>query len=140
MLTCRFACVRSAAAYAAELRTAQIDAAVAVSQVHVAQEAVDLARELTAAVQLQTDNGAASQLDLQLVRLAEVQAAAQLMQATEAFNLTSSEIERIILHGFKRSFFHGTYREKRAYVRQVIDYYDKIATEHGVPKVARGRE
>lgn len=69
---------------AAELRTAQIDAAVAVSQVHVAQEAVDLARELTAAVQLQADNGAASQLDLQLVRLAEVQAAAQLMQATEA--------------------------------------------------------
>ena len=64
----------------------------------------------------------------------------ELMQATEAFNLTSSEIERIILHGFKRSFFHGTYREKRAYVRQVIDYYDKVATQHGVPKVARGRE
>ena len=64
----------------------------------------------------------------------------ELKQATEAFNLTPGEVERIILHGFKRSFFHGTYREKRAYVRGVIDYYQKVAAQHGVPAGQRGRE
>jgi adenosine deaminase len=39
----------------------------------------------------------------------------------------------VIIHGFKRSFFPGTYREKRAYVRQIIDYYDKVAAEQPSP-------
>ena len=29
-----------------------------------------------------------------------------------------------MIYGFKRGFFPGNYREKRAYVRQVIDHYD----------------
>jgi hypothetical protein len=31
-----------------------------------------------------------------------------------------------VIHGFKRSFFPGSYPEKRAYVRQVIDHYDRV--------------
>ena len=63
----------------------------------------------------------------------------ELALATEAFKMSSDELRRVILHGFKRSFFPGTYREKRDYVRHVIDYYDSVAVEHGLPEAdARG--
>ena len=58
--------------------------------------------------------------------------------ATKAFKMNSAELRRVILHGFKRSFFPGTYREKRDYVRHVIDYYDNIALTHGLP-IAKAR-
>ena len=58
----------------------------------------------------------------------------ELALATEAFKMSSDELRRVILHGFKRSFFPGTYREKRDYVRHVIDYYDSVAVEHGLPE------
>jgi len=32
----------------------------------------------------------------------------------------------VIIYGFKRSFYPGSYIEKRAYVRQVIDHYDAV--------------
>lgn len=58
--------------------------------------------------------------------------------ATSAFKLSPNALRNVVLHGFKRSFFPGTYVEKRAYVRQVIDYYDRLAKEHGVPSAHRG--
>ena len=61
----------------------------------------------------------------------------ELAQATEAFKLDANELRRVILHGFKRSFYPGSYREKREYVRQVIDTYDRIAAEHGLPAATR---
>ncbi|MEM7482238.1 MAG: adenosine deaminase family protein [Acidobacteriota bacterium] len=54
-------------------------------------------------------------------------------QACRAFAMTPEELRDVVIHGFKRSFYPGTYREKRKYVRQVIDRYDEIAAEHGVP-------
>lgn len=62
----------------------------------------------------------------------------ELRLAVDAFRINPSVLRNLILHGFKRSFFHGSYREKRAYVRQVIDCYDRIAAEHGLPTVERG--
>lgn len=63
----------------------------------------------------------------------------ELEQAVEAFDLTPATVRNVILHGFKRSFFPGSYREKREYVRKVIDYYDAVAAKHGLPHVARGQ-
>jgi len=55
----------------------------------------------------------------------------EIAKACTAFEISLKELRNIIIHGFKRSFYPGTYREKRTYVRTVIDYYDRIAAEHG---------
>lgn len=46
--------------------------------------------------------------------------------ATKAFNMTPGQLRNTIIYGFKRSFYPGTYAEKRAYVRKIIDYYDAV--------------
>ena len=47
-------------------------------------------------------------------------------RAIEAFQLSPREVRDILIYGFKRSFFPSTYLEKRAYVRKVIDYTDRL--------------
>ena len=64
----------------------------------------------------------------------------ELRKVLDAFDLSAQEIRNLVLHGFKRSFFPGSYREKRAYVRQVIDYYDRVLEQHGMPRVGRKAE
>lgn len=61
----------------------------------------------------------------------------ELALACSAFQFQPAELRHVVLHGFKRSFFPGSYLEKRAYVRSVIDYYDRVAAEHGLPVAAR---
>jgi adenosine deaminase len=52
--------------------------------------------------------------------------------ATNHFEIPPRQLKSLIIYGFKRSFFPGTYHQKRAYVRQVIDFYEAIARRHGV--------
>jgi adenosine deaminase len=56
----------------------------------------------------------------------------EIVRAVQAFALTPREVRDILIYGFKRSFYPGTYLEKRAYVRQVIDYTNRLLAEAGV--------
>ncbi|MBN1354884.1 adenosine deaminase family protein [bacterium] len=46
--------------------------------------------------------------------------------ASQVFNLSPGKLKDIVIYGFKRSFFPDNYSAKRCYVRQVIDYYEKL--------------
>lgn len=50
----------------------------------------------------------------------------EIMSAVEAFDISPKELKNFVAYGFKRSFFPGTYLEKRSYVRKVLDYYEKL--------------
>ncbi len=52
-------------------------------------------------------------------------------RAVEAFELTAQEVRDSLIYGFKRSFFPGTYLEKRAYVRQAINFANRLLIEAG---------
>ena len=53
----------------------------------------------------------------------------ELNLAVDAFDMSQSLVRNTIIYGFKRSFFPGSYLEKRSYVRRVIDYYDRVIEE-----------
>jgi adenosine deaminase len=55
----------------------------------------------------------------------------EIARAVEAFDLSPKEVRDCLIYGFKRSFFPGTYLEKRAYVRQMIDFADRVLAEAG---------
>jgi len=54
--------------------------------------------------------------------------------AVQAFDMSPSQLRNTIVYGFKRSFFWGSYPDKRAYVRKVIDRYDAVAKKHGLER------
>jgi adenosine deaminase len=53
----------------------------------------------------------------------------EIMLAVEAFDLDRQALKNLIVYGFKRSFYPGTYLEKRGYVRQAIDRYEQLERE-----------
>jgi len=53
----------------------------------------------------------------------------EIEKAVELFGLSRADLKHILVYGFKRSFFPGTYLEKRRYVRRVIDYYQQVEDE-----------
>ena len=65
----------------------------------------------------------------------------EIASACKAFNLSQDDLRNVIIYGFKRSFYPGSYLEKRAYVRRVIDYYDDVmrAGVGGRRRLARSR-
>ena len=46
--------------------------------------------------------------------------------AANTFELRKRELKDIIIYGFKRSFFPGSYQEKRNYVRNIINHYERV--------------
>ena len=74
-------------------------------------------------VSLATDNRLVSNTDM----------VTELRLAVTSFGLTPKQLREIVITGFKRSFYHGPYVERREYVRRVMDYYDAVAVQHGVP-------
>lgn len=51
--------------------------------------------------------------------------------AMHNFDINPRNLKNILTYGFKRSFYPGSYQDKRAYVRQIIDFYEKIAQKYG---------
>lgn len=49
--------------------------------------------------------------------------------ALDNFQIKARQLKDIIVYGFKRSFYYGSYPQKREYVRTVIDYYEKLEKE-----------
>jgi len=54
----------------------------------------------------------------------------ELKLAVDNFNLDSDQLKDIIAYGFKRSFYPGKYEEKRQYVRDILNYYEALESEH----------
>lgn len=54
----------------------------------------------------------------------------EILLALNNFPITPPALKNIIIYGFKRSFFPGSYTEKRAYVHKVIDYYEKVCARY----------
>ena len=52
--------------------------------------------------------------------------------AVEHFGIDGGALKNLVVYGFKRSFFPGSYKEKRTYVRHCIDFYETLERQHGV--------
>lgn len=50
----------------------------------------------------------------------------EIQKMTDTFEVGPTELKEIIVYGFKRSFSPLAYVDKRAYVRQVINYYEEV--------------
>ncbi len=62
----------------------------------------------------------------------------EISRAVRAFDIDLTRLKNLLIYGFKRSFFPGPYTEKRAYVRQVIDYFDQVVEDHFRGKAPEG--
>lgn len=56
----------------------------------------------------------------------------EIAKAVEAFSITPSRLKDLIIYGFKRSFYPGGYIDKRKYVRQVINTYERLEREYKI--------
>lgn len=54
----------------------------------------------------------------------------ELHLAANTFGMERRELKNVVIYGFKRSFFRGTYLEKRKYVRAIIDHYERAERKH----------
>ena len=53
----------------------------------------------------------------------------ELSLIVENIPITKKELRDIVIAGFKGCFYHGSYKEHRAFVRTVIDKYDILEKE-----------
>jgi len=52
--------------------------------------------------------------------------------AVNNFSIEPRRLKNIIIYGFKRSFFPHDYLQKRAYVRKIIDYYERLEEKYNI--------
>jgi adenosine deaminase len=50
----------------------------------------------------------------------------EIAKTVETFSMSPHDLREMIIYGFKRSFSPLAYPQKRAYVRKIINYYEKI--------------
>ena len=61
----------------------------------------------------------------------------ELQIAIDQLKMTPRELRHVIIAGFKGGFFPGTYREKRHFVRQVINRYEALERALATPRPKR---
>ena len=54
----------------------------------------------------------------------------ELSLAVQHLGMNRHDLKSVIIYGFKRSFFPGSYLRKRKYVRNVIDFYERTEKAH----------
>lgn len=55
----------------------------------------------------------------------------ELIKAVTHLDLHQKQLRDVVVNGFKRSFYPGTYAMKRRYVRKIIDYFYDVLKKHG---------
>jgi adenosine deaminase len=62
----------------------------------------------------------------------------ELELAVNNFIKSPRDLKNLMIYGFKRSFFPGSsYTEKRQYVREIIDYYEKVEANFDVKSLLK---
>jgi len=56
----------------------------------------------------------------------------ELTLALDNFAIPPDQLKDIIVYGFKRSFYYHSYTAKRKWVRQIIDYYERLEKRFGI--------
>ena len=56
----------------------------------------------------------------------------EIMMAVNNFDITPKTLKNLLAYGLKRSFYPGSYTEKRAYTVQNVDYFTKLAKKYNV--------
>jgi hypothetical protein len=59
----------------------------------------------------------------------------ELQLVVDGAKLTREELKRLVIAGFKGSFFHGSFAEKRRFVDAVSERYDML--EASLPRAAK---
>ncbi len=52
--------------------------------------------------------------------------------AVDNFDIPLKRLKDIVAYGFKKSFYPGSYVEKRQHAKVVMHYFDKVAKKHGL--------
>ncbi|MFQ5640223.1 MAG: adenosine deaminase [bacterium] len=53
----------------------------------------------------------------------------EILLALKSFKMSPKQLKNTIVYGFKRSFFPDMYAKKRQYVRECIDYYERVVKD-----------
>jgi len=56
----------------------------------------------------------------------------EVCKAVETFKLNPKELKNILTYGFKRSFYPGSYAEKRRYIRSVLNDLESVMSKWGI--------